>query len=104
LKKTLLAIAQVVWPPVAAWLVIELPTDAFSKFVKREIERRSDAKLKAMTAELQAPYSGVNCQISGPGKTAIRNINLARQRRTKAGRFSQFSMLINGGPLSGSRS
>lgn len=56
-------IVQLVWAPVAAWLVIRLLPGSFSKFVEKEIERRSDAKLERLKAELQGAYSGVKSSV-----------------------------------------
>lgn len=60
---TILAVAAIAWPPIAAWLVLKLIPSSISKYVEKEIERRSDAKLEAIKAEIQGSYSTLKTSV-----------------------------------------
>lgn len=63
MQQTLLALATFAWPPVAAWLVVKLVPDSLAKFVGKEIDRRSDAKLEKVKAEIQGAYSTLKASV-----------------------------------------
>lgn len=52
-----LTLLAVVWPPIAAWLVLKLAPSAIGKFIEKEIERKSDAKLERLRGEIQGSYA-----------------------------------------------
>ena len=60
---TPLALLALAWPPVAAWIVIKLVPGSISKYIEKEISRRSDAKLEQIKAELQSAYSSVRSSV-----------------------------------------
>lgn len=63
MSQSLLALAALIWPPVAVWLILRLFPSSVSKFVEKEIERRSDAKLERLKADLQASYSTLRTSV-----------------------------------------
>lgn len=56
-------ILAVIWPPVAAWLVLKLIPSSIEKYVDKEIERRSDIKLEKVKADLQGSYSTLKTSV-----------------------------------------
>ncbi|HJO65422.1 MAG TPA: hypothetical protein QF469_08785 [Sphingomonas sanguinis] len=63
MSETALTLLTIAWPPVAAWLVLKLVPGSLTKFVEKEIDRRSDAKLEAIKAELQGAYSTLKTSV-----------------------------------------
>ncbi len=63
MSDALLAILLLVWPPIAAWLILKLLPSSITKFVEKEIERRSDAKLERIKADIQGSYSTLKTSV-----------------------------------------
>lgn len=59
----IVAAIAIVWPPVAAWLGMKLFPGALTKFIDKEIERRSDIKLERVKADLQGSYSTLKTSV-----------------------------------------
>lgn len=57
MTETIVTVVWIVWPPVAAWLVLKLLPFSIEKYIGKEIDRRSDIKLEKVKAELQGSYS-----------------------------------------------
>jgi hypothetical protein len=57
MSNNVLAFIAILWPPIAVWLVLKLVPSSVTKFVEKEIERRSDTKLERTKAEIQGAYS-----------------------------------------------
>ena len=57
MSNNFLALLAIVWPPIVVWLVLKFIPGSISKFVDKEIERRSDVKLEHTKAEIQGAYS-----------------------------------------------
>ena len=57
MPENILTVLAIAWPLLAAWLVLKFLPGSLTKFVGKEIDRRSDAKLEALKAELQGAYS-----------------------------------------------
>lgn len=51
------------WPLVVAWLAFKFFPASLTKFVEKEIDRRSDAKLERLKAELQGSYSTLKTSV-----------------------------------------
>lgn len=58
-----LALLALAWPFVVAWLVFKLFPATLTKFLGKEIDRRSDAKLERLKAELQGSYSTLKTSV-----------------------------------------
>lgn len=63
MTETALAFLALAWPPAAAWIVIKLVPGSISKYIDKEIERRSSAKLERFKAEIQGAYSSVRSSV-----------------------------------------
>lgn len=57
MKSIILSVLAVGWPVVASWLVLKLFPGVLTKFITKEVDRRSDAKLERLKADLQGAYS-----------------------------------------------
>lgn len=60
-----LAFLAVVWPPIAVWLMflVKMIPSSFQKYIEKEIERRSDAKLEYIKGEIQGSYSTLKSSV-----------------------------------------
>lgn len=63
MKDMLVAAFTLIWPPIVLWIAVRLFPGAIAKYVNKEIERRSDAKLERFKAELQGAYAGVKSSV-----------------------------------------
>ena len=63
MTETALALLAIAWPPIAAWIVLKFIPGSISKYIDKEIDRRSDAKLERLKAELQGAYSSVRSSV-----------------------------------------
>lgn len=63
MPNTLIALVAFLWPLAAAWIIFRLFPTTISKFVEKEIERRSDSKLERIKAELQGSYSTLRSSV-----------------------------------------
>lgn len=63
MSQPIVSILTVLWAPLAAWLVLKLFPGALTRFVEKEIDRRSDRKLDAFKAELQGAYSTLKTSV-----------------------------------------
>ena len=61
--KAVLVFFTLIWPFIAAWLMLKLFPSGITKFVEKEIERRSDAKLEVIKAEIQSSYSTLKTSV-----------------------------------------
>lgn len=57
MRDVVLSVLAIGWPMAAAWLVLKLFPGVLTKFVNKEVDRRSDAKLERLKADLQGAYS-----------------------------------------------
>ncbi len=63
MENVALTALTVAWPPVASWLVLKLLPASITRYIEKEIDRRSDVKLEALKAELQSAYSSVKTSV-----------------------------------------
>lgn len=63
MKEALVTALALAWPPIVFWIAVKLFPGAIVKYVDKEIERRSDAKLEHLKAELQGAYAGVKSSV-----------------------------------------
>lgn len=57
MREVVLSVLAIGWPIAASWLVLSLFPGVLTKFVTTEVDRRSDAKLERLKADLQGAYS-----------------------------------------------
>lgn len=57
MRDIVLSVLAVGWPIVASWVVLKLFPGVLTKFITKEVDRRSDAKLERLKADLQGAYS-----------------------------------------------
>lgn len=58
-----LALIAVLWPPLVVWVTLKFFPNALTRFVEKEIDRRSDTKLERIKAELQGKYSTLKTSV-----------------------------------------
>lgn len=61
--QTIWNVFLVIWPPIAVFLALKLLPSSVTHFVQKEIDRRSDAKLERVKAEIQSSYSTLKTSI-----------------------------------------
>ncbi len=61
--QTIWNVFLVVWPPIAVWLAFKLLPSSVTRFVEKEIDRRSDAKLERIKGEVQGSYSTLKTSV-----------------------------------------
>ena len=63
MQQTIWNVFLFVWPLVAGWLALKLLPSSVTRFVEKEIDRRSDAKLERIKGDIQGSYSTLKTSV-----------------------------------------